>query len=418
LLKRNYEKVKKNICEEYLQGKLDLKEFERITRLSKSGALKLIKRFKEKGEEGLVHGLTGKIGNHRSNYYDDIEEEVVALYKKKYPQFSPTLFAEYLNDDEHIKITHDKVREILIRKNLWKSHKRKREQTRFRRTPKEHVGDMIQYDGSYHKWFNDEEYCLLLAVDDATGRLMLGIFCEGEGVIDTFVFWKKYIEKYGKPRIIYVDKFSTYSQNNTDDPKAETEFERACRELDIELINAESPQAKGRVERSFGTLQDRLTKHLWLKNIHTLKEANEELERYLEIFNSKFEKIPTSQEDSHRKNTDDLDKIFSIKEERVIANDFVISYNNKLLQLKPTGTYAIKRKEKVIVELRLDNSIKIYSQERNGYINFEEIPKRIKKKQLVTVLKKGMVTMSPWRRTNNIFFKRKVKKVLNQIDLN
>jgi transposase-like protein len=361
--------------------------------------------------------LTGKIGNHRSNYYDDVEEEVVALYKKKYPQFCPTLFAEYLNDDEHIKITHDKVREILTRKNLWKPHRRKREQTRCRRTPKEHVGDMIQYDGSYHKWFNDEEYCLLLAVDDATGRLIQGIFCKGEGVIDTFIFWKRYIEKYGKPRIIYLDKFSTYSQNNTDDPKAETEFERACRELDIELINAESPQAKGRVERSFGTLQDRLTKHLWLKNIHTLKEANEELERYLEIFNSKFEKIPTSPEDTHRKNTDDLDKIFSIKEERVIANDYVISYYNKILQLKATSTYAIKRKEKVIVELRLDNSIKIYSQERNGYIDFKEIPKRIKKRQLVTVLKKGMITMSPWRRTNNIFFKRKVKKVLNQIDL-
>ncbi|MEI6887541.1 MAG: ISNCY family transposase, partial [bacterium] len=395
-----------------MHGKIDISEFQRITKLGRSSSYELISRYKKYGEEGIIHGLTGKVGNHRSNYYDEIEEEVVALYKKKYPQFSPTLFAEYLNDDEHIKITHDKVREILIRKNLWKSHKRKREQLRYRRIPKEHMGDMIQYDGSYHKWFNDEEYCLLLGVDDATGRLMLGIFCEGEGVIDTFVFWKKYIEKYGKPRIIYVDKFSTYSQNNTDDPKAETEFERACRELDIELINAESPQAKGRVERSFGTLQDRLTKHLWLKNIHTLKEANEELERYLEIFNSKFEKIPTSQEDSHRKNTDDLDKIFSIKEERVIANDFVISYNNKLLQLKPTGTYAIKRKEKVIVELRLDNSIKIYSQERNGYINFEEIPKRIKKKQLVTVLKKGMVTMSPWRRTNNIFFKRKVKKVL------
>ena len=288
---------------------------------------------------------------------------------------------------------------------------------RFRRTPKEHVGDMIQYDGSYHKWYGEEECCLLLAVDDATSRLMLAMLCKGEGVIDTFIFWKKYIERYGKPKIIYLDKFSTYSQNNSDNPEDETEFERVCRELDIELINADSAQAKGRVERRFGNLQDRLVKHLWLKKIHTLKEANEELDRYLEIFNSKFEKVPASPEDSHRKNTDDLDVIFSIKEERVIANDFVISYYNKILQLKATSTYAIKRKEKVIVELRLDNSIRIYSQERGGYIDFEEIPKRIKKRELVTVLKKGMVTMSPWRRTNSIFFRRKVKKVLNQIDL-
>ena len=251
----------------------------------------------------------------------------------------------------------------------------------------EKEGDMEQFDGSYHDWFEDgKTYCLLASIDDATGKLTKLKFELNEGIDAVFTFWREYVEKHGKlPKRLYLDKFSTYKVNHKnaeDNSELITQFERAMNSLGVRLIRANSPQAKGRVERLFNTLQDRLVKEMRLAGIKTPEEANTWLEEvYLDKFNEKFAVVPTSSGDGFvpvPKSTD-LDSVFSKQHRRRVGNDFVVRYDNRFFQIEKEQSVSILRKDYVIVEDRLDGSIEMRLERRDEYLRIKELPERPKK---------------------------------------
>ena len=307
------------------------------------------------------------------------------IVKKNYVDFGPTLASEKLEENHRIKISGETLRKLMIKWEYWKPKIRKKnKQYRSWRPRKEYYGEMEQYDGSYHKWFEDraDECCLLASIDDATGK-MTAKFDYHEGVIPTFNFWREYVEEKGRPISIYLDKFSTYKINHKsaeDNTEMITQFERAMNSLDIRLITAHSPEAKGRVERLFGTLQDRLVKELRLAKISDIQTANIFLkEVFIPKFNSKFSVVPEKKGDFHRKlaEKENLNRIFSIHKERMINNDFTVRFESNWYQLDQVQPMLVRKKEKVLIEKRVNESIQISLKDK--YLNFSKLPEKPKK---------------------------------------
>lgn len=372
-------------------------------------------KVEENGIQGLAHASRGKPGNRKIP--DREKQNIINLLHQKYSDFGPTFASEKL--EEKHKIIHDPktIRTIMIEEQLWKPKKRKKEQYHCWRQRRTNYGEMQQYDGSYHEWFEDRgpKCCLLAAIDDATSKVEAK-FDQHEGVNPTFNFWEQYIKKYGKPHSIYVDKFSTYSMNDKlakENPDTLTQFQRAMRQLNIEVINAHSSQAKGRVENIFGTLQDRLVKELRLNNISTILEANEFLEKeFLPIFNARFNVEPKGKANMHvkptRQETAELKVIFSRHTPRTIHNDFTISYKNAWYQLVENQPITIFKGEVVIVEERRDETI--YLQLRGKHLVYKKLPikpRKISEKTMPWVLAKQShhkpAASHPWRTYNNLY---------------
>ena len=287
---------------------------------------------------------------------------------------------------------------------------------------------MLQYDGSYEYWFEDrgEKCCLLACIDDANSKIWLK-FDKHEGVEPTFNFWIEYIERFGKPYSIYVDRFSTYSMNHKlaqENSDTLTQFQRAMEnDLNIEIIHAKSAEAKGRVEKLFKTLQDRLIKELRLKKISTIKKANEFLENeYIEKFNNKFMVEPRTKANLHKKlikkEKNNLDSIFSRQHKRTVRNDFTISHKNNWYQLKKDQPVTICKRDKVTIEERMDKSIHI--ELRGKYLNYTLLPERPKKinqkkNDVNWVIPKTTVHTPaknhPWRKTANLEYLKKLTKM-------
>jgi hypothetical protein len=237
---------------------------------------------RRKGEEGVMHGNRSSVPWNAIPA--DTKKSVTTFLKKKnHRDFGPTFAMEQLEKQEQIVLSRESVRSIMIKEGLWTERKRKG--SSIHRQWRERMpmyGELIQFDGSYHDWFETgEKQCLLGAIDDATSIIPRAVFDDNEGVHAVFRFWWAYIEAYGRPVAIYLDKFSTYKVNHksaVDNVELITQFERAMGELGIRVIKANSPEGKGRVERLFGTLQDRLVKEMRLANIKDRKRANSFLE--------------------------------------------------------------------------------------------------------------------------------------------
>ena len=375
-------KVINNLINKQINGTEASKQLNLTVRQIKNLKVKVIKD----GVKGLIHGNRGKRGNRKMKDY--LLEKAVSCLKERYYDFGPKFACEKLSANHNIKLSKEKVRQIMIGEQLWKARARKtNKEYRSWRPRKEQEGEMIQFDGSYHKWFEDRagEYCLLAAIDDATGKITDLVFDHNEGVIPVFKFWKAYLEKRGKPIQIYLDKFSTYKINHKsaiDNKDLITQFERANKDLGIRMIRANSPQAKGRIERLFRTLQDRLVKELRLVNISDIPAANRFVkEKFIPEYNKMFAVIPQKKGDLHRElNNNDkinMDRIFSIQDTRIVNNDFTISFKNKWLQLDQTQPVLVLKKSKVLVEERIDGSI--FLSLRDKYLNFKELPERPKK---------------------------------------
>ena len=294
----------------------------------------------------------------------------------------------------------------MIEEKLWKPKpKKQNKEYRTWRPRKEYYGEMQQFDGSYHHWFEDRapEFCLLASIDDAASQITQAEFVKHEGVKPAFAFWHKYAETKGKPVSIYLDRHSTYKINSKplfDDPKALTQFERAMKDLDIQVIHAYSPQAKGRIEKLFGTLQDRLIKELRLAKINTVEEANRFLqESFIPKFNQKFAVLPAKKRDLHRKltkiDTTNLDKIFSEQNIRMVNNDFTIRLKGQWFQLCETQPTLVLRKSKVMIEEHLNG--KLFISLKNKYLNYTVLPQRPQKviKMCVTGLTRQKQTWQP-----------------------
>lgn len=356
-------------------------------------------RLKEEGPGFLQHGLKGRISNNRIPLME--EKKIGAVLQKKYYDFGSTFAAEKLEELHAIKRDPKTIKRIQINLGLFVSKRRsKKIKHLFWRKPRSVFGELAQFDGSYHNWFEGRggitEACLLLAVDDATTKILHAEFAEHEGVLLVMDFWLRYAGILGIPKAVYLDRFSTYSMNHKlakENPDTLTQFERASKEVGMDVIHAQSSQAKGRVENKFGTLQDRLVKELRLRNISTIKEANEFLLKiFIPAFNKKFGRPAEKEGDLHRKPsktelTDILPFIFCRKEPRVIRNDFTVSYKTSWLQILPTPRLAIRPKEDVVVHELPDESIHIFIRGKQTNFNFiHKQPIQTKRSRIPTTL--------------------------------
>lgn len=371
-----------DILQRLLRGHINATEAAAITGLSVRQVKRLKVRVALFGAEGLCHGHTGKPGHHRLT--DKERQRIIRIIREHYPDFGPTFATEKLWEQYDIDHDPKTIRQLMIGEGLWKPRQKKPEEHRSWRQRRSHVGEMLQFDGSYEYWFEDraDKCCLLLAVDDATSAIIHARFAQHEGVFPVFMFWQEYVEKHGKPMSIYLDKFSTYKMNqkvavNNHDLK--TQFARAMSELGIEVIFAHSPQAKGRVENKFGTLQDRLVKELRLANISTRERANQFLDyEFIHDFNERFAVEPRDRHDFHRPLTDKeqrlLPSIFSKQTERTVQNDFTISFNTQWYQLTSEQPVTVCKQDMITVEERTDNTT--HFRLRGKYLNAKPIPKR------------------------------------------
>lgn len=378
---QRYEIAQKLIAEELSE--------EEARKLMCLRSVRQVRRIKKKAKEGgiaaMVHKNRGKVSNRKLD--EKLVQKALSLVKEKYPGFKPTFAAEKLKEDNGIEINHETLRKLMINEGLWKPKLRKQSKKRHEwRARKENYGEMQQFDGSYHKWFEErgEESCLLLAVDDATGMITHAKFDKNEGVIAVFTFWLEYFDKHGLPISIYLDKFSTYKINHpsaVDNKDLKTQFERTAMQVGTKLITAHTPQAKGRVERMNQTLQDRLVKELRLAKISTMKEANKFLEQYIPKFNKKFAVIANQPTNLHKEVKKELKKklpqIFSIQKTRKINNDYTIMFENKFYQLEAKQPTTVYKKDTVRIEKHLNGAIKINLNDK--YLEYVELPERPKK---------------------------------------
>lgn len=402
---KRYQIIKKSI-----DRQIGTQEASSLLNLTTRQIRRLKVRVKEFGLKGLIHLGRGKQSNRKM--LKEERQRIKDIVNEKYSDFGPTLACEKLRENHKIDRDEKTIRSIMIEDCIWKPKQRKKEKYHSWRQRRSNYGEMEQYDGSYHLWFEDRgpECCLLAAIDDASGNIYAR-FDQHEGVNPTFSFWKRYIKERGKPHSAYVDRFSTYSMNHKlakENPDTLTQFQRAMKQLNIEVIKAYSSQAKGRVENLFGTLQDRLVKELRLNNISTIPEANDFLEKvFLPKFNAKFNVQPTGKTNLHIKLTKkeevELESIFSRHTQRTVRNDYTISYKNDWYQLEENQPTNVFKKENITVEERTDGAIHLRL--RGKYLNFKKLPARpekIAKKNIPWVLAKKTVYRPaidhPWRK--------------------
>lgn len=358
------------VMDKLIKNELTIPEASNIINKTERHVKRLKKKYKYEWSKWLIHKARWKPSNHQldSKKY----ENVIQIIKNKYSDYWPTLSSEILLENHNIIVSISTLRRLMIENWIWKAKKQKKEKQFTARERKANYWEMIQYDWSYHLWFewrNWTEYqCLLVSIDDSTW-IITAKFAKNEWLIETFKFWKEYILKNWKPKSIYLDKFATYKvnyPNATDDKQLPTQFWKTCKSLNIDLIFANTPQAKGRVERMNKTLQDRLVKALRLENISDIDSANKYLnEIFLPQFNEKFKYEARNKNDLHLELNDiekeNLNWYFSNKIERVVNNDFCIKFNHKYYQLfrKKDWWYTIKPWSIVVIEEHLDWSLKI-----------------------------------------------------------
>jgi hypothetical protein len=375
-------------------------------------------RVKQQGAPAVIHILKGKLSNHHIDPL--VKQETLKTIKEIYSDFKPGFATEKLEERHNIRLTSQTVRVWMTEEGLWKPRKPKQTIYHSWRPRKDYYGELQQFDGSYHHWFenrysdeegNPIEVCLLAAIDDATGKITKAVFAANEGVEAVMTFWMEYVLETGKPLAIYLDAFSTYKINHksaVDNKELITQFQRAMQALGIQLITAYSPQAKGRVERLFGTLQDRLVKELRLAGVNTPKDGNSFLkEVFLPKFNRQFSVVPAKEGNVHKplfpQEKEQIHHIFSVKDMRRINLDFTIQFQNHWYQLAEIQPTTARPLMLVLMETWLNGTVHIMLNKHElAFILLPEKPKkqRIKQPLILTThtLNYKPPANHPWRR--------------------
>jgi len=352
--------------------------------LSDRQVRRLCTRVREEGPRGILHRLRGFPSNHHLDL-ELIGKAVSAVHDPLWAGFGPLFAKQKLEEWYGVVLSDDKLRQLMVQFELWEPHRRGAKHRAWRER-RRCVGILVQLDGSPHDWFEGRgPWCVLLIyIDDATSRILYGEFIEVESTLHLMRTAKSYLRKWGRPGALYVDRDSIYNVNrktSVDEElrgeKAITQFTRAMGELDIEVILAGSPQAKGRVERGFLTHQDRLVKELRLRGISNIPDANRYLWReHIPDHNRRFAVEPASPVNAHRPllKCHDLAAILSIQEDRQVYSDFTVRYENRFFQLGPKQPVRVYPKSKVCVQERLDGSIHIVS--KGQRLKIHELPGR------------------------------------------
>lgn len=375
-----------------------------ILSLSDRQIRRIIKRVKREGDKGIIHRSRGKLSHNALPKH--IRHKAIALYKSIYDDFGPMFASEKLFERDKIKISRETLRIWLKEEGIPYATRKERPHRQWRER-KHYYGQMVQMDGSHHDWLEGRgPLCVFMGyIDDATGK-PFGRFYKYEGTLPAMDGFKRYIEKGGIPQSVYLDKHSTYK--STKKPSIEDElnnveplsqFERALKELGVEVIHADSPQAKGRIERLFKTFQHRLIREMRLRGISTIEDANKFLEYYLPVYARRFGVAPAKEGDLHRPIPKgvDLDSILCVKTRCSLRNDFTVAYDKKLYQVLDNTSA-----KEVMVEERVDGSMVM--RYKDAILKFKEITTRPRKEEPKKAyefrLKKIYIPPKnhPWRR--------------------
>jgi Winged helix-turn helix len=292
------------------------------------------KRYLAEGKTGLLSKKRGQISGNRIS--EKTRDKAISLVRAKYTDFGPTLAREKLLERHKFRLSRETLRNWMIQEGIWVSRKKKEKRVYQRRPRRSQFGALLQGDGSHHDWFEGrgEKSCLIHFIDDATNEITSGKFSATETAEAYLVCLREHLEQYGRPLGFYVDKHGTFRVNREELKKGVgiTHFGKVLKELDIELICAHTPQAKGRIERSNGVLQDRLVKEMRLEGISTIEEANSFLPGFFEKHNKRFRKEPTNPENAHRamRQKDDLERIFARKDKRKLSKDLTFQHHGTL----------------------------------------------------------------------------------------
>src|SRR5579872_4345866 len=346
-------------------------------------------RYLNDGAAGLVHKNRNKVSPKRWN--SDAEALAMDLLREEWKGFGPTFTAEKLKSLKGISVSGETVRKRMIAHGLWGT-KIQRIQHRKRRERKDMIGMFIQLDGSPHDWFEGRSpYCTLLVfIDDATSKILWLEFATTEAQFAVMEATKNYMLAHGRPQEFYVDRGSVFHVNNNNpEEDKKTQWENCMIDLSVAVSHARSPQAKGRVERANQTMQDRLVKEMRLAGIFSMDQANNFLRtsNFIEMHNQKFSVAPIQKGDAHRSLQGyDLNEIFCVKEERILTNDYTISFNKRLLQLTNQQRTIIRPKDRIIVKTYLDHSVALFI--RQTKLDFVEIFSKPKKEKHVKIVKK------------------------------
>lgn len=337
-------------------------------KISYRQAKRVYARFKERGEAGLMHGLQGRASNNCLE--EGLKAQVVEAYRNRYSDFGPTLALEKLAEHEGLMLSKESLRQLLIAEGLWVKRTR-RKAYHARRAPRERFGELVQFDGSHHAWFEDRgpKCCLMNMVDDATGTTLS--FLRPQETTDAAMelLWA-WILRYGIPQAVYCDRKNAFvidreptieEQLRGIEPKSP--FELACERLGIEVIVAYSPEAKGRVERNHGVYQDRFVKELRLRCISTIDDANAYLEStYLSAINDRFARSPAKPEDGHVPLLDPevLPDVFCRQSTRVVSRDHVITFARRFYLVPKHLLPRPRPDDKVTVRVWMDGTVHFY----------------------------------------------------------
>lgn len=408
---------RKSILDLVMLGQLTQLDASKRLGLSYRQTKRVYQKYLKEGDTGLVHRSRGKASKRA--FPLEMKKTVLELYEEKYWDFGPTLASEKLLEDDNQKLHAETLRLWLKEAGIWQP-KRQRKAHRSRRTRRSRFGELLQLDGSIHAWLPGitTKQCLMNFVEDATGKT-LSLLDSGETTDAAFRLLKWWIKLHGIPMAIYVDLKSLYispkslrysDEDDLVEPEWLTHFSRACKVLGIEVIKAYSPQAKGRVERNHGVYQDRFVKELRLKNIQTIEGANKRLQGgFIDNLNKKFMKMPASMEDAHVALTDDqdLDDILCWEYTRTVHNDWIIRFENQLLQIQKPNANRVRPKQKITIKRHLSGKITLWNKEQKIPYCFTERQMKEEKKQAkpYSAVKRSLNSKknklkSPWSQFN------------------
>ena len=344
---------------------LRLREAAELLELSYRQAKRIWARYRAGGAKALQHGNCGRVSNRA--YTAKFRAAVLKQVQARYEDFGPTLASEHLGSDDGLEVHAETLRRWLKEAGLWQ-RQRRRKPYRQRREAKPHFGELVQLDGSFHEWLEERgpRGCLMHMVDDATTKAV-GWFAEEETIWAAAGVLRRWIERYGVPQALYTDWKNVYvrppnaGERRRGEP-AVTQFGRMCAKLGIGIIAASSPQAKGRVERAHGTHQDRLVKKLRLAGIANYDQAN----AYLAEHNRRYAHAAVASADYHRRRPTarQLDEVFWLEEERVVSEDWVVRYHNRLLQLERQGRHWTPAKSRVLVRENEAGEVAIHDRDQ------------------------------------------------------
>lgn len=320
------------------EGRMGVVDAGALMGVSRRQVSRLMQKFMADGAAGLVSRKRGRRSNRSCS--EVYRATVLGIVRDRYPDFGPTLAAEKLREVHQLPISRETLRQWMITDGLWLRRQDRKKRVHQPRHRRDCLGELIQIDGCQHWWFEDRgpKCTLLVFIDDATGRLMQLRFVPSESAFAYFLATRGYIEQHGKPIAFYSDKHTVFRNNNKDTVgESMTQYGRALHELNIDILCANGPQAKGRVERAHKTLQDRLVKDLRLAGINDVDAANAFVAGFVEDYNCRFAREPRLEKDLHRplRSQDDLESSFTWKVDRKVSKNLTLQYSRVLFILEP-----------------------------------------------------------------------------------